>query len=136
MFRAGLLSLTVILSAGAVRAAEAAPLEFRLTFDSAALNAPFTGRVFVMLSKSSPGELPQSISWGQPEPVFAKDVVGWKPGEPLVINSTAMAFPTPMTEIAKGDWFVSAVMDRDQGDISFSAAPGNIYAKAARQTLA
>src|SRR5438105_8190584 len=92
----------VSVSVFAVNATEPAPLEFRLSFDSAALNEPFTGRVFVLLTKSSPGELPSSISWSRPEPVFAKDVNNWKPGEPLVIDGTALFFPTPLNEIAKG----------------------------------
>src|SRR5437588_523830 len=103
----------------AVSPAEPAPLAFQLTFDSAALESPFTGRVFVLLTKSSPGELPSSISWSRPEPVFAKDVNNWKPGEPLTIDSSAHFFPTPLKEIDKGDWYVAAVMDRDLGGISF-----------------
>jgi hypothetical protein len=88
-----------------------------------------------MLTRSSPGEMPASISWSRPQPVFAKDVVGWKPGEPLVIDGTAMHYPTPLAEVEKGEWYVAAVMDRDLGGISFSASPGNIYAKASRHTI-
>lgn len=130
----------IILAVGSIglpqlRAAEPAPLQFQLTFDPAALNEPFTGRVFVMLNRASPGDLSRSISWGRPEPVFAKDVKNWKPGEPLVIDAGAIAFPTPLKDVPAGEYFVSAVMDRDQGGISFSASAGNIYAKAAKRAL-
>src|SRR5262249_1522241 len=60
---------------------------------------------------------------------------GWKPGEPLVIDGTALAFPTPLKEVAQGEWYVSAVIDRDLGEIGFSQAPGNVYARATRLTL-
>jgi hypothetical protein len=130
-----LAALQLLATALTVRAAEPGQLAFRLTFDSAALDQPFTGRVFVMLTKSSPGELPSSISWSHPEPAFAKDVTGWKPGEPLLIDGKALAYPTPLKEIANGEWYVSAVMDRDLGGISFSQGPGNIYAKATKHTL-
>src|SRR3954469_6620415 len=127
-----LAALQLLATAPTLRAAEPGQLAFRLTFDSTALDATFTGRVFVMLTKSSPGELPSSISWSRPEPVFAKDVTGWKPGEPLMINGTALAYPTPLKDVGKGEWYVSAVMDRDLGGISFSQGPGNIYAKATK----
>src|SRR5262245_45849632 len=111
MIRTNLVALVAIqflLPVPQVRAAEKEQLEFRLRFDAAALDAPFTGRVVVRLTKSSPGELPSSISWSRPEPVFAKDVTGWKPGEPLVIDGTALWFPTPFKDIAQGEWYVSA----------------------------
>jgi Putative esterase len=137
MRRAVTLALVVVLLLSAARspAAEPAPLEFRLAFDLAALDGPFTGRVFVMLTRQNSGELPSGISWFRPEPVFARDVTGWKPGERLTIDGSALAFPTPLKELPKGDYYVSAVMDRDLGGISFSAGEGNVYAKAARHTL-
>src|SRR5207248_1904303 len=74
-------------------------------------------------------------SWFRPEPVFAKDVTNWKPGEPLTIDDTALAFPKKLRELTKGDYYVAAVLDRNLGGISFSASPGNVYAKAARHPL-
>src|SRR6478672_13496899 len=53
----------VFLIAGSSFAADPKPLEFHLTYDSAAFEGPFTGRVFVLLSQRNPGELPSSISW-------------------------------------------------------------------------
>lgn len=128
-------AVTGCISLPVLRAAEPAPLRFQLTFDRSALAEPFSGRVFVMLSKANPGKLPRSISWSRPEPVFARDVKDWKPGEMLVIDDSAIAYPTPLKDIPAGEYFVSAVMDRDLGGISFSAASGNVYAPAAKQTL-
>src|SRR5262245_46481181 len=105
----------LLLAPAPLSAAEPAPLTFRLTFDAAALDQPFTGRVFVILTRGSPGQLPNGINWFRPEPVFARDVTGWKPGEALTIDGTALAFPTPLKNLPKGEYYVSAVMDRDLG---------------------
>lgn len=113
----------------------ASPLEFRLTFDPAAHNQPFTGRVYVMLSSGDPGGLPNGPNWFRPEPFFARDVTEWKPGESLSVGGDALSFPKPLAEIAKGDYYVVAVLDRDLGGMSFAASPGNVYAKAVRKTL-
>ena len=65
-------------------AAEPRPLEFRVTFDKSVTDKPFTGRVYVMLSKTELKALPSGPNWFAPEPFFAWDVKDWKPGETLV----------------------------------------------------
>ena len=66
-------------------AAEPKPLAFTLTFDQAACDKPFTGRVFVMF-RTGPASPPAGLNWFRPEPGLAKDVKDWKPGEPLTIS--------------------------------------------------
>ncbi len=122
----------LVLLAGPARADDPKPLEFRLTFEKAALDQPFTGRVFVLLTKSEPKTLPRGLNWFNPEPAFAKDVKGWKPGEPLTVGADALAFPTPLAELKPGKYYAQAVMDRDLGGISFAAGPGNVYSKPVR----
>jgi S-formylglutathione hydrolase FrmB len=119
----------LVLLAGTARAADAKPVEFRLSFDANALDRPFTGRVFVLLTKSEPTRLPRGLNWFSPEPAFAKDVTNWKPGEPLTVGADALAFPTPLADLKPGKYFAQAVMDRDLGGISFAASPGNVYSK-------
>jgi S-formylglutathione hydrolase FrmB len=114
---------------------QAKPLEFHVTFDKSVSDQPFTGRVFVMLSKRDIGGVYPGVSWFQPEPFFAKDVKGWKPGEPLVIGTDALAFPAPPAKLPAGSYSVQAVMDFDRGSIHFSAADGNGYGKAVRREL-
>jgi hypothetical protein len=119
--------VVLALVAGTARADDPKPVEFRLAFDQAALDRPFTGRVFVLLSKSEPKRLPRGLNWFNPEPAFAKDVKDWKPGESLTVGADALAFPTPLAELKPGKYFAQAVMDRDLGGISFAASPGNVY---------
>src|SRR5947208_2503105 len=121
------LALCLLLAASAARADEARPLVFHVTFDRAVSDGPFTGRVFVMLSKSAESEPRFGPNWFRPEPIFARDVKGWRPGEELVIGPGALAFPEPLAKLPKGTYTVQAVMDFDRGERHFSTAPGNGY---------
>jgi hypothetical protein len=128
---AGVLLVTALASAGA----EPKPLEFRLTFDPAVSRQPFTGRVYVMLFKNDPGQnLRSSPSWFNPEPMFAVDVKGWEAGKPLTVGAGALAYPTPLSKLAKGTYYVQAVMDLGHG-MSFAAAPGNGWCQAVRREI-
>ena len=104
----------------------AEPAGFALTVDPQALDAPFTGRAFVMLSKQKPNPLPKGLNWFGPEPTFAKDVSAWKPGTPLNVGPDALAI-TPLAKVPPGKYWATAVIDRDLGGISFAASPGNVY---------
>src|SRR5262249_32287573 len=124
-----------VLAASAARGAEAGPLEFHLTFDKVVSDKPFTGRVYVMLSKQPVKELRSGPSWFRPEPLFAKDVKGWKPGDTVVLAAAARAYPTPLPKVEKGTYTVQAVMDFDRGGVSFATSEGNGYSEAVRREL-
>jgi hypothetical protein len=121
-------ALTVlVLVAAPLVAADPKPLEFRLTFDPATLDTPFTGRVFVLF-RTTPAA-PPGMNWFRPEPGLARDVTGWKPGEPLVLGADAIQYPGPLADLKPGPFYVSAVMDRDLGGRDFATSPGNLYSK-------
>jgi enterochelin esterase-like enzyme len=117
----------VLLATVPVVAAE--PLEFQLLFDAKAKATPFTGRVHVLLSNARRTGPPGSPNWFRPEPAFALDVRDWKPGETLTVGKNALAYPTPLDKLENKTYWAMAVMDLDQGDRSFGAAPGNIFSK-------
>lgn len=119
----------------AARADEARPLEFRLTFDRKVSATPFTGRVFVLLSRRPGAEPRFGPNWFAPEPMFARDVTGWKPGGPLVVGPASVAFPNPLSKLPPGNYTVQAVMDLDGGGRSFSLSPGNGFSKVLRRDL-
>jgi hypothetical protein len=126
----------LLLVAPAVDAADAKPLEFRVTFDKAVSDKPFTGRVYVMLTKADKAEPRFGPNWFKPEPIFARDVKDWKPGESLVIGTAnALGFPDPLAKLPKAAYSVQAVLDLDRGERNFSTAPGNGYSKPVRQEL-
>jgi hypothetical protein len=108
---------------------QAAPLEFHLTFDRKAAATPFSGRVLVVLSKRELGGPPGGPNWFRPDPMLARDVRDWKPGETLVISGDDLAYPQPLAKLEKGKYWMLAVMDLDQGYRSFGNAPGNVYSK-------
>jgi hypothetical protein len=124
-----------LLTALATPGAEPKPLEFRLTFDPAISAKPFTGRVFVLVSKEDPGSnLRSSPNWFKPEPMFAVDVRGWQPGTPLVIGADSFGYPYQLTKLPKATYFVQGVIDFGRG-ISFSATAGNGWSAAVRRDL-
>ena len=87
----------IVLLLAIVRSAAAAdprPLEFHVVFDRAVSAAPFTGRVYVLLSKTEFSRPPSGPDWFHPEPFFAVDVKGWEPGEVLVVGAAALAVPS------------------------------------------
>ena len=125
----------LIATSAVLPAAAKQPLTFRITFDPAVSSEPFTGRVYVMLSKTASKGLRSGPSWFAPEPFFAKDVKNWKPGETLVLGDEALAYPTPLSKVPPGSYAIQAVMDFNRGYISYSTAPGNGYCNLDKQEL-
>ena len=117
------------------RADDPRPLAFHLTFDKTVSAEPFTGRVYVLLSHKEMKVIPAGPNWFKPEPFFARDVKGWKPGAPLVLGADALAYPEPLAKLAPGAYWVTAVMDFDRGARSFSHGAGNGHSKPLRLDL-
>jgi hypothetical protein len=132
--RSVLWAAAVVLAANPA-AAQTQPLEFNLTFDRAVSAGPFSGRVYVLLTRSHVQQLHAGFDWFRPEPVFARDVKSWQPGQPLVLGADALGYPHNLAKLAKGEWSVQAVMDFDRGARPCITAPGNAYSKARRLTL-
>lgn len=118
-------SAFLLLLLPALLAAE--PLRFELSFDAKVHAKPVTGRVYVMLVARKTNTPFSGLNWFRPEPVFAKDVKDWKPGEPLLIDDKALAFPTPLKDLKQAGYTVQAVMDLNLGGSEFSLADGNLY---------
>jgi S-formylglutathione hydrolase FrmB len=119
------IALVVIVSPAS--AADPMPLEFKLTYDKAAFEGPFTGRVFVLF-RNQPTSIEGALNWFRPEPGLYKDVKDWKPGEPLTLDAAAVQYLKPF-DLKPGKYHVRAIMDRDLGDISFAASAGNVFSK-------
>ena len=124
-----------VVLAGTSLAAQPKPLEFHVTFDKSVTDKPFTGRVYVMLTKNNLKVPPGGPNWFAPEPFFAKDVKDWKPGEPLVLGADALSCPMPLKEVKAGPWSIVAIMDFDRG-MSFAQSEGNGYSQPVRVDLA
>lgn len=129
-----MLSLVFLFVLASATRAETKPLSFRLSFSPRVSPAPFTGRVFVMLTKSD-SEPRLGPNWFNPGPFFARDVKDWKPGEPLVVAADALSFPEPLAQLPKAMYSVQAVMDFDRGERTVGTGAGNGYSKVVRREL-
>ena len=127
-------ALGFVLLLGAERL-QAAAFRFILSFDPSVSKSPFSGRVYIFLMPREFSGPPRGVSWFNPEPIFARDIKDWKPGESLLLDDKALAYPLPLAKLKKTTYWVAAVMDFDTGDRSFSAAPGNGYSKPVRATI-
>jgi S-formylglutathione hydrolase FrmB len=114
---------------------EARPLEFLITFDRTITPEPFTGRLYVLLTSSRDREPRLGINWFKPEPFFAVDVKGWRPGAPARVAADALGYPLALNRVPKGTYTVQAVLDLNRGGRHFGTSPGNGYSKPVRLTL-
>ncbi len=106
------------------------PLEFHITFDQTVSAEPFTGRVYVMLSKEPIEKLLGGINWFRPQPTFALDLKDWRPGQVAVVTESALGYPYTISKLPKGKYWVQAVMDFDRGSKNFTTSDGNGYGRA------
>jgi Putative esterase len=113
----------------------AVPLEFQLTFAPTVSDKPFTGRVYVMLSRKAITSLVSGPNWFNPEPFFARDVTNWKPDQPLILGSEVLGHPYTLARLPAGMYHIQAVMDFDRGSIRFSTAEGNGYSQPINRDL-
>ena len=104
---------------------------FRVTRDRQVCDAPFTGRVLIMLSKEPVKEPPTGPNWFKPQPFFAKDVKDWNPGESIFLGSDSLSYPEPLSKLPPGVYYAQAIMDFGGGQ-SFAAADGNGYSAPVR----
>jgi pimeloyl-ACP methyl ester carboxylesterase len=120
----------------AATAQAAPPLQFHLSFDAKIHPQPFTGRVYLLLSKKAISELPSGPNWFRPEPFFAQHVKSWKPGETLTLSAiNTLGHPEPLGRLSRDTYTVQAVMDLNRGARSFSAAEGNLHSRPIRLPL-
>ena len=107
----------------------AAPLEFHLRFDESVSAKPFSGRVYVLMSKKKVTTLPNGPRWFKTEPFFALDVKDWQPGQVKVIDAKALGFPHKLDEVPEGTYWIFAVMDINGQNRSIVRADGNAYSQ-------
>jgi S-formylglutathione hydrolase FrmB len=118
-----------VLAIGQAPPVESRPLTVQLSFSKQAVAEPFTGRVFLLASRSAIDGAPPRQSWFKPFPFFAQDVRDWRPDEPLTFRPQH-AFPVTLDKLPAEKFYLQAVLDRDQGGQSSLNAPGNVYSKA------
>ncbi len=106
----------------------ARPLQFHITFDTALQSKPYTGRVYVVLSKRQDREPRYDINnWFDPPQVLALDVKGHKPNEPIRIAEQALGHPRPLHELEAGEYSIQAIARRSLDHPVPGRGPGDLY---------
>lgn len=86
--------------------------QFRLSFPKEVRAEPYSGRVVLYFSQTRP-QPRERLNWFNPEILVGRDVVDWKPGEPLVIDGHqadgVTACPKPLDQLNLAGWKVQAV---------------------------
>ncbi|HXZ81188.1 MAG TPA: alpha/beta hydrolase-fold protein [Terriglobales bacterium] len=138
----------------ATQAAWARGPRFEISFLASVHEQPITGRVFVILAKKNNKEPRLQIgAWYQRTPFFGLDVSEIKPGQRILLQSTASGFPLAgLKDLPEGDYFVQALMsvytrvqradgktlwvhlDQWEGQ-DFTRSPGNLYSEVQRVHL-
>jgi pimeloyl-ACP methyl ester carboxylesterase len=101
-------------------------LEFQVDFTESVSAGPIDGRVFVMLDDDT-----ESNPLFSEKIIFAVDVKGWRPGEDLVLDRSAMGFPYSLEQLPAGQYAVCALVDRNDLEWGLPDAPGNAYSSKA-----
>jgi hypothetical protein len=108
--------------------------QFKVSFADTVFNKPFTGYVLLYLSKEN--KTPKSGTAGEDNfPCFSLFVENVKPGTDIIFDDKANAYPVPLSDIERGEYYVQAVWDRNLGGRAISESPGNIYSASIKVKL-
>jgi hypothetical protein len=127
-------ALVLFLQPSALHAAEpaaSAPFSFEVRLAPALTNAPASGRLFVILSRTNSPEPRLAVGRsGRDAPQsFARDVHEFRPGAVVVIDEAAFGCPgANLAELPAGDYFLQALLAAN-ADLNFPNAAGNLYSE-------
>jgi hypothetical protein len=146
-------TVSLALAAGgalALRAADAAPLRFLISFPAARSAQPIDGRVLLFISdegKTEPRSQSDQYRANSTRPIFGVDVDGLAAGADVVIDASVRGWPAlSVKDIPAGEYYVQALVNRyetfkrsdghtikmpmDQGEgQKWDSKPGNFYSK-------
>jgi hypothetical protein len=104
-------------------------LTFEVRLSESVTNKPISGRLFVFIS--SRGEPRLGPNWFNPEPFFALDVTGMKPGQTIRLDDKADGFPAPLSKLKGGKYRIQALLDHDFYASSPGKGVGNFFSEVA-----
>ena len=119
------LALLLLLTLPGVRAQQ-----FTVSYTSTAYAGPFTGNVILYLSQKNE-EPKDQPGW----PCYRLAVRNVKPGETVVFSDAALSYPTLLSRIARGNYYVQAVWDRNREGREIGRSPSNPYSPARKVAL-
>ncbi len=86
-----------------------------------------SGRLLVFCTQNPNVQPMRSLNWFRPEPIFGIDVVDFQPGQSRVIDDQADGFPSKLSELPTGKYFVQAIFDQDIYFPNACDGPGNVF---------
>jgi len=110
-------------------------LKFRVTISPSASSAPVRGRLLVLMSRTAPehdylepqyGKETESI-W-----IAARDIPTTRPGETVEVDPDQIAFPRSFSKAPTGDYWIMAMLDRDNNAAYRFFTPGDLAMKATK----
>ncbi|MBX6314778.1 MAG: hypothetical protein IRY99_17955, partial [Isosphaeraceae bacterium] len=112
-------------------------LRFEVHLAPGLVDGPQDGRLFVILGRKAHPE-PRLVA-GHPgldaPPMFARDVQGFAPGSPGIIDAGAVGFPIEdLSRLPAGPYVAQAVFERNN-DRKMLNAPGNLFSEPRRVRL-
>lgn len=112
--------------------ASAEALRFSVSFPVATQREPASGRLVVYLlkegAKVGPRAEPADAPFFEdPQPCFGTDVKDAQPGQAMLIDDNATAYPAKLSALPAGTYKVQAVLDTARDDSSWSRENGNLY---------
>jgi Putative esterase len=128
--------VALTLGAGPSRAADPPPVVFEVTCATEVHPGPITARVYVMLAPAPGlGEPRFGPSWFRPQPFFAVEAKGWKPGETLEVGADSVGFPGPIAALEPGNYRAQAVVRRNPDTHRIGDGEGNLFGPPIRVTI-
>lgn len=116
-----------------------------ISFPAATHQAPVTGRMLLMFSRTNDPEVRLQVGWFNSPPIFGMDVSGLHAGQVSVFDASVPGYPlASLKELPPGDYFVQALlnvytqfrrvdghviwahMDQWEGQ-NFNLSPGNLF---------
>lgn len=87
------------------------PIAVRISFPAAVRRAPVTGRIYVVVTKSSDNPPEQMLEPETSPPFFARDVTNMRPGQSVTIDAGTPGYPLrSLRDIAAGTYYVEALL--------------------------
>ena len=115
-----------------VCAADELPPAFAVKFTDSVSLAPYSGRVWVILSQAGGREPRLTVGWSTTSLLYARDVEGWKPNETLELNpAECLTYGKNAQSLPSGKWQAQAVIDLNRQTHEVLNGPGNGYSKSA-----
>lgn len=106
--------------------ADPSPVTVSVRLSPDVAEGPLSGRLLVLFSKRQRSPI-KGPNWFSPEPFASMDVKQWKPGQTIKLSPEALAYPTPLNQMASGKYYVQAILRLNQDFAHYKNGPENLH---------